>query len=193
MTKRLFVFAVVLHLALGAPLAAAGRPRARDLGVPFDGTPGPLDAITDVKGVAVGHSTIIRGEGKLEVGKGPVRTGVTAVVPRGKETANDPVFAGWWALNGAGEMTGTTWVEESGFLEGPVQEPDRPNPGCLVGSAIKPDGAAHLGEAQFRIEIKCGRCRGNIYAPPHQANRRRRKRNVQGALALIGESAGARP
>src|ERR1700740_99457 len=98
----------------------ATKPRARDLGVPFDGTPGTLNAITDVSGVTVGHTTIISGEGKLQVGKGPVRTGVTAVLPRGKDTMSNPVFAGWWSLNGNGEMTGTTWVEESGFLEGPV-------------------------------------------------------------------------
>jgi D-aminopeptidase len=98
----------------------AAKPRARDLGVPFDGTPGPLNAITDVSGVTVGHTTIISGEGKLQVGKGPVRTGVTAILPRGKDTMSNPVFAGWWSLNGNGEMTGTTWVEESGFLEGPV-------------------------------------------------------------------------
>jgi len=96
------------------------KPRARDLGVPFDGTPGPLNSITDVSGVTVGHTTLISGEGKLQVGKGPVRTGVTAVLPRGKDSMNNPVFAGWWSLNGNGEMTGTTWVEESGFLEGPV-------------------------------------------------------------------------
>jgi L-aminopeptidase/D-esterase-like protein len=96
------------------------KPRARDLGVPFDGTTGPLNAITDVPGVAVGHTTLISGEGKLQVGKGPVRTGVTAILPRGTKTMSDPVFAGWWSLNGNGEMTGTTWVEESGFLEGPV-------------------------------------------------------------------------
>ena len=96
------------------------KPRARDLSVPFDGTPGPRNAITDVAGVTVGHTTLISGEGKLQVGKGPVRTGVTAVMPRGKESMNNPVFAGWWSLNGNGEMTGTTWVEESGFLEGPV-------------------------------------------------------------------------
>jgi D-aminopeptidase len=99
---------------------AADRPRARDLGVPFDGTPGPLNAITDVAGVAVGQVTLIEGEGKLVVGKGPVRTGVTAILPRGRASLDDPVFAGWFAQNGAGEMTGTTWVEESGFLEGPV-------------------------------------------------------------------------
>src|ERR1700738_2864905 len=96
------------------------KPRARDLGVPFDGTPGPGNAITDVSGLTVGHSTLVSGEGKLQIGKGPIRTGVTAVLPRGKDSMNDPVFAGWWSLNGNGEMTGTTWVEESGFLEGPV-------------------------------------------------------------------------
>jgi D-aminopeptidase len=98
----------------------SSKPRARDLGVPFDGTPGPLNAITDVAGVLVGHTTLISGEGKLQVGKGPIRTGVTAILPRGKNSMNDPAFAGWWSLNGNGEMTGTTWVEESGFLEGPV-------------------------------------------------------------------------
>ena len=96
------------------------KPRARDLGVPFDGTPGPLNAITDVAGVTVGHTTLISGEGKLVVGQGPVRTGVTAVFPRGKESNDLGVFAGWWSLNGNGEMTGTTWVEESGILTGPV-------------------------------------------------------------------------
>ena len=91
----------------------------RALGVPFDGTPGPLDAITDVKGVEVGDTTLIRGEGKLVVGQGPVRTGVTMIFPRGRGDA-EPVYAGWFSQNGNGEMTGTTWVEESGFLEGPI-------------------------------------------------------------------------
>src|SRR2546423_664278 len=100
-------------------LAAGPKPRARDLGVPFDGKPGPLNAITDVKGVEVGHTTLISGEGALKVGTGPVRTGVTAVLPRGKNS-KDQVFAGWFTLNGNGEMTGITWVEESGFLDGPV-------------------------------------------------------------------------
>jgi D-aminopeptidase len=98
----------------------AAKPRARDLGIPFDGTPGPLNAITDVADVTVGHTTLISGEGKLVVGKGPVRTGVTAVFPRGKDIDDAGVFAGWWSLNGNGEMTGTTWVEESGILTGPV-------------------------------------------------------------------------
>jgi L-aminopeptidase/D-esterase-like protein len=93
--------------------------RARDLHIPFDGTPGPNNAITDVSGVEVGHTTLISGSGKLVVGQGPVRTGVTAVHPRGK-ASNDAVFAAWFTLNGNGEMTGTTWVEDSGFLNGPV-------------------------------------------------------------------------
>jgi L-aminopeptidase/D-esterase-like protein len=98
---------------------AQGRPRARDLGVPFEGKPGTLNAITDVAGVEVGHTTLISGEGKLVVGKGPVRTGVTAVLPRGK-AAKAPVFAGVFSQNGNGEMTGTAWIEEAGLLEGPV-------------------------------------------------------------------------
>ena len=92
--------------------------RARDVGIPLEGTPGRYNAITDVEGVEVGLVTLIEGEGDLKVGVGPVRTGVTAVLPRGKKY--DPVMAGWYSLNGNGEMTGTTWVEESGFLEGPV-------------------------------------------------------------------------
>jgi D-aminopeptidase len=120
MTRFVVIFlAGVLVLASCSMLVAQTEPRARELGVPFEGTPGPLNAITDVKGVEVGYRTLISGEGKLEVGKGPVRTGVTAVFPRGKSSV-DPVFAGWFTENGNGEMTGTTWVEESGFLYGPV-------------------------------------------------------------------------
>jgi D-aminopeptidase len=116
----LLTISTLPYTPLNAQDTPHAKPRARDLGVPFDGTPGPLNAITDVAGVAVGHATLISGEGKLQIGVGPVRTGVTAVLPRGKDSMNDPVFAGWWSLNGNGEMTGTTWVEESGFLEGPV-------------------------------------------------------------------------
>ncbi len=114
---RLFIFIFVCSLCSKC-VFGEDKPRARDLGIPFDGTPGPLNAITDVKGVEAGHTTLISGEGKLEVGKGPVRTGVTAILPRGK--TYDPVFAGWYSLNGNGEMTGTAWVEESGMLGGPV-------------------------------------------------------------------------
>src|SRR6185437_12446349 len=106
-------------LCSGSPLLAQPVERARDLGVPFEGTTGPLDAITDVPGVEVGVTTLISGEGKLVVGKGPVRTGVTAILPRGKNF-KDPVFAGFYSQNGNGEMTGIHWVKESGFLEGPV-------------------------------------------------------------------------
>ena len=117
--KPFGILAVLLFGLAAATTWAAQKPRARDLGVPFDGTPGPLNAITDVKGVEVGHTTLISGSGKLVVGKGPVRTGVTAVFPRGRDSL-DPVFGGWFSLNGNGEMTGTTWLEESGVLDGPV-------------------------------------------------------------------------
>ncbi len=109
---------VALIFSLLTATAQTG-PRARDLGVPFDGMPGPLNAITDVKGVEVGQTTLISGTGPLKVGVGPVRTGVTAILPRGHDF-RDSVFAGWFTLNGNGEMTGTTWVEDSGFLDGPV-------------------------------------------------------------------------
>jgi len=121
MPHRLMARLALVLLALGAAAASGGAaPRARDLGVPFDGTPGPLNAITDVPGVLVGHTTLIEGDGKLVVGKGPIRTGVTAVLPRGLESIQRFSFAGWFSENGNGEMTGTTWIEESGFLEGPV-------------------------------------------------------------------------
>ena len=102
------------------PAVGGETVRARDIGIPFEGTPGKFNAITDVPGVEVGYTTLITGEGKLEVGQGPVRTGVTAILPRGHASLNDPVYAGFFSLNGNGEMTGTTWVEESGFLEGPI-------------------------------------------------------------------------
>jgi L-aminopeptidase/D-esterase-like protein len=120
-------------ISLGADTLT--KPRARDLGIPFDGVPGPFNAITDVAGVTVGQQTLISGEGQLIVGKGPVRTGVTAILPRGK--SYDPVFAGWYALNGNGEMTGTTWVEESGFLEGPVMITNTHSVGVVRDAVIK--------------------------------------------------------
>ena len=117
----LLTLAIDLHAREPQSPPPAGQTiRARALGIPFDGTPGPLNAITDVAGVKVGYTTLVSGEGKLEVGKGPVRTGVTAVLPRGDASFNDPVYAGVFSLNGNGEMTGTAWIEESGFLEGPV-------------------------------------------------------------------------
>lgn len=107
------ILAILAALAASAALAG---PRARDLGVPFDGTPGPLNAITDVAGVTVGQVTLIE---DLADGR-KVRTGVTAVLPRGRGTISMPAFAGSFVLNGAGEMTGRSWIEESGMLEGPV-------------------------------------------------------------------------
>jgi D-aminopeptidase len=103
-----------------AAFVATGVPRARDLGVPFEGTPSDLNAITDVRGVEVGQTTLVEGEGKLVVGLGPVRTGVTAIFPLGKVNSNTRVPAAVYSFNGNGEMTGAEWVEESGFLEGPV-------------------------------------------------------------------------
>jgi hypothetical protein len=118
------IVAVFFAITVPASLISAqaiGRTavRARALGVPFDGSPGALDAITDVKGIEVGNTTLISGNGALKVGEGPIRTGVTTIFPRGRNDG-DPVYAGWFSLNGNGEMTGTTWVEESGFLEGPI-------------------------------------------------------------------------
>jgi L-aminopeptidase/D-esterase-like protein len=109
---------LALLIASGAARAER-KPRARELGIPFDGTPGPVNAITDVPGVEVGYTTLISGEGKRQVGIGPVRTGVTAIWPRGKQR-DLPVLGGWFTLNGNGEMTGTTWLEDSGLLGGPV-------------------------------------------------------------------------
>src|SRR5215217_635572 len=119
--------AVTMRLALGLLLAAAtvitgtaqNRPRGRDLGIPFPGSTGPMNAITDVPGVAVGHVTLIEGEGKLVPGQGPVRTGVTAILPRPKGNW-DFVMAATFNQNGNGDMTGVNWIEESGFLEGPI-------------------------------------------------------------------------
>jgi D-aminopeptidase len=115
---RSLAASIILLLSASVP-AQAQKPRERDLKLPIGGTPGPLDAITDVTGVEVGQTTVISGAGKLVIGKGPVRTGVTVVHPRGKANP-DPVFAAWFTLNGNGEMTGTTWVQESGLLEGPI-------------------------------------------------------------------------
>lgn len=116
----LFLLAVAPNLVAQNPHATGSpEPRARDLGIPFDGTPGPFNAITDVAGVEVGFKTLIAGEGRLVVGKGPVRTGVTAILPRGKQDGRS-VFAGYFAGNGNGDMTGTHWIEESGLLETPI-------------------------------------------------------------------------
>ncbi len=114
-----FAFALLLTAAIAITVAGQTRPRGRDLGIPFPGTTGPLNAITDVPGVAVGHVTLIEGEGKLVPGKGPIRTGVTAILPRPRGNW-DPVFAATFNQNGNGDMTGINWIKESGFLEGPI-------------------------------------------------------------------------
>src|SRR6202050_1412378 len=132
------LYRVLLVLCLAVPWHAAHcDPRARDLGVPFDGNPGPLNAITDVAGVQVGHATVISGSGPLKVGQGPVRTGVTAVLPRGKNSLTDPVFAAWFAQNGNGEMTGTAWVEESGFLDLPIMITNTHSVGVVRDAVIR--------------------------------------------------------
>ena len=116
----LLLAALLLPVLFAAAVPAQdARPRGRGLGVPFDGEPGPLNAITDVPGIEVGHHTIVRGDGALRVGEGPVRTGVTAILPRGR-ASRGRVFAAWFTLNGNGEMTGTTWLRDRGILEGAV-------------------------------------------------------------------------
>ena len=116
-------------------MAQEKKLRARDLGIPFDGIPGKYNAITDVAGVEVGHTTLVEGSGKLEKGKGPVRTGVTAIFPAGKKYT--PVFANWHMLNGNGDMTGTHWVTESGFLETPIMITNTSSVGTVRDAALK--------------------------------------------------------
>ena len=118
---KIFTLLLIAEVLVSAnnSMAQPAKPRARDLGIPFDGTPGPFNAITEVKGVDVGYKTLIEGSGKLVIGKGPIRTGVTAIFPKGKGSL-ERVFAAWFTLNGNGEMTGTTWVDESGCLGSPV-------------------------------------------------------------------------
>ena len=127
---------VLLALMATIELSAQTPHRARDLGVPFDGTPGQFNAITDVPGVAVGHTTLISGEGKLERGVGPVRTGVTAVLPRGAGNST-PVFGGYFSQNGNGEMTGMAWLEESGFAESPILITNTHSVGLVRDTVIK--------------------------------------------------------
>jgi D-aminopeptidase len=141
--KPLSLAAIVILAAHVTALHSQTKPRARDLGVPFHGQPGPVNAITDVAGVEVGMTTLISGTGALKVGSGPVRTGVTAILPRGK-ASKDPVFAGWFSLNGNGEMTGTTWIEEAGFLESPVFITNTHSVGVVRDASIK-WAAEHLG------------------------------------------------
>lgn len=129
-------YSICLILLLTIHISSLGqKPRARDIGIPFQGIPGKYNAITDVKGVEVGYSTIISGQGKNIRGKGPVRTGVTAVLPRGHK--NNPVYGNWYSLNGNGEMTGTTWLTESGFLEGPIMITNTNSVGVVRDAVLK--------------------------------------------------------
>ena len=134
MMKKTIINPILLLLFLQIS-SYAQKPRARDIGIPFDGVTGKYNAITDVKGVEVGYSTIISGNGKNVLGKGPVRTGVTAILPRGKN--NNPVYANWYTLNGNGEMTGTTWITESGFLETPVMITNTNSVGVVRDAVLK--------------------------------------------------------
>src|SRR5262245_2168399 len=122
--SKSILLGVPFLLPMTLSVASQTHTRARDLGIPFEGNPGPMNAITDVKGVTVGQTTLISGEGKLIVGKGPVRTGVTAILPQGREFRGR-VFGAWYGLNGNGEMTGTAWLEESGCLGSPIMITDR--------------------------------------------------------------------
>ena len=131
--KTLTLVAAAIAFSMVNPLHAQ---RARDLGVPFPGEPGPNNAITDVTGVEVGHTTLISGEGKLIRGKGPVRTGVTAILPRGKDSTS-PVFASWFTLNASGEMTGTTWLDERGLLDGPIMITNTHSVGVVRDAAVE--------------------------------------------------------
>ncbi len=126
----------IISVLLFFQISAFGqKPRARDIGIPFEGITGKFNAITDVKGVEVGYSTIISGQGKNIRGRGPVRTGVTAILPRGRN--NNPVFANWYSLNGNGEMTGTTWITESGFLETPIMITNTNSVGVVRDAVLK--------------------------------------------------------
>ena len=109
----------LLWLLSSTQLFATQRDRARDLGIPFTGETGPLNGITDVRGVEVGHKTLISGHGPLVRGVGPIRTGVTVIHPRGK-ASTEGVYGGWFTLNASGEMTGTTWLQERGLIDGPI-------------------------------------------------------------------------
>jgi len=132
-------------LAMTLSVASQTHTRARDLGIPFEGNPGPMNAITDVKGVTVGQTTLISGEGKLIVGKGPIRTGVTAILPQGKEFRGR-VFGAWYGLNGNGEMTGTAWLEESGCLGSPIMITNTHSVGVVRDAVIEWNIKRGLGE-----------------------------------------------
>jgi len=158
---RLTVAALALLLSVqivagakdAAGAVAVAAPRARDLGIPFEGDPGSLDAITDVRGVEVGEVTLIEGEGKLVEGKGPVRTGVTAILPLGKTGSDTPVPAAVFSLNGNGEMTGAEWVEESGFLEGPILLTNTHSVGIVRDAVVEWGVTRFPGTSHFSLPV----------------------------------------
>jgi len=129
-----FLILLVCISATGG--AQAEVTRARDLGIPFSGDTGDLNAITDIPGIEVGQVTLITGEGELVVGRGPVRTGVTVVHPRGRNST-EGVFAGWFTLNASGEMTGTTWLAERGLIEGPIAITNTHSVGVVRDAAVE--------------------------------------------------------
>jgi D-aminopeptidase len=138
------------------------KPRAREIGIPFDGEAGILNALTDVPGVWVGHTTLIEGEA--------VRTGVSAIRPRGDDA--QPVFAAWYSLNGCGEMTGTTWIEESGLLHGPIMLTNTFSVGVVHHAAI--DWVLRVQQIPFGLPVvaetydgKLNDIRGNHVKPEH--------------------------
>ena len=138
MNRPGFVLVTTLTMTFAlqvTPVIADEYERSRDLGIPFEGTPGPLNAITDIAGIEVGHVTLFDGDGALKVGKGPVRTGVTVIHPRGKNST-EGVFAGWFTLNASGEMTGTTWLEERGLIDGPIAITNTHSVGVVRDAAV---------------------------------------------------------
>jgi D-aminopeptidase len=159
----IFVFIILMTLGL-TPLQCLSQEtrsndekpatvRARDLGIPFEGTPGPSNAITDVPGIEIGHCTLISGSGSPRMSSAPVRTGVTAIFPRGKRIMNKPVFAGWSASNGNGELTGTLWIEEGGLMEGPVLLTNTQSVGVVRDSAIAWNRSRGGGEYQWTLPV----------------------------------------
>jgi D-aminopeptidase len=131
----------------------SGRPRARAIGIPFGGEPGPLNAITDIAGVEVGYRTLIRGSGKRVVGEGPVRTGVTAILPRGRTRADHGVFAGMFSLNGNGELTGSHWAAETGRCEGPITITNTHSVGLAHDATIRWLAARFEGMNQWSLPV----------------------------------------
>lgn len=151
--QTVVVLALLNFQIIAAIAGSIAAPRARDLGIPFEGDPGPLNAITDVRGVEVGQVTLIEGEGRLVEGKGPVRTGVTAVLPRGRNGSDTPVPAAVFSLNGNGEMTGSAWVEESGFLEGPVLLTNTHSVGIVRDAVVEWGVTRFPGTSHFSLPV----------------------------------------